>query len=130
MRPKPERGSASLELAVLAPGILALVGFVVLAGRIQTSRQLVAQAAEDAARAATLARDTTDALDKARAAAAADLGGDRCAAWDVTLTGSVLPGRTLSATVTCTTLLGVVPGAFTATGTASAVVDVHRGTAR
>jgi Flp pilus assembly protein TadG len=125
-----ERGSATVELAVAAPAVLALVGLVVLAGRVETAHQVVAQAAEDAARAATLARSTPAMSDEARSAAAADLGGRDCGAFTVSVSGSLAPGSVLSARVTCTTGLGILPGTFTATGTGSAVVDIFRGVAK
>jgi len=125
-----ERGSATVELAVAAPAVLALVGLVVLGGRVETARQVVAQAAEDAARAATLARSNSAMSGDAQAAAAADLAGRDCGAWNLSLSGVVSPGAVISARVTCTTGLGMLPGSFTATGTASAVVDSYRGVAR
>lgn len=55
-----ERGSATIELAILAPGLLALLGLVLVAGRIEAASSVVEQAAAAAARAASLAR-TPDA---------------------------------------------------------------------
>jgi hypothetical protein len=114
---------------VAAPAVLALVGLVVLGGRVETAHQVVAQAAEDAARAATLARTSPAMSTEANSAAAADLGGRDCGGWTLNLTGALAPGAVISARVTCTTGLGLLPGTFTATGTASAVVDVYRGVA-
>ncbi len=52
-----ERGSATVELAVLAPALLALLGLVIVAGRISAAGSAVEQATASAARAASIARD-------------------------------------------------------------------------
>jgi Flp pilus assembly protein TadG len=52
-----DRGSATVELAVLAPALLALLGLVIVAGRITVAAGAVEQAAATAAREASLARD-------------------------------------------------------------------------
>ena len=52
-----DRGSATIEMAVLAPALLALLGLVILAGRISAAGSAVEQAAASAARAASIARD-------------------------------------------------------------------------
>lgn len=56
-KPAADRGSATIELAVLAPALLALLGLVILAGRISVAGSAVEQAAASAARAASIARD-------------------------------------------------------------------------
>jgi Flp pilus assembly protein TadG len=50
-------GSATIELAILAPALLALLGLVIVAGRISAAGSAVDQAAAAAARAASIARD-------------------------------------------------------------------------
>ena len=57
----PDRGSATLELAVIAPALLALLGLVIVAGRIVAAGSAVEQAASAGARAASLARDARSA---------------------------------------------------------------------
>jgi Flp pilus assembly protein TadG len=52
-----DRGSATIEMAVLAPALLALLGLVIVAGRISAAGSAVEQAAASAARAASIARD-------------------------------------------------------------------------
>jgi len=52
-----DRGSATIELAVLAPALLALLGLVIVAGRVAAAGSAVEQAAASAARAASIARD-------------------------------------------------------------------------
>ena len=56
-----ERGSTAVELAVLAPMVLLVLGLMVAGGRIVTAHAHVNQAAETAARAATLARSPSAA---------------------------------------------------------------------
>jgi hypothetical protein len=112
---------------VAAPVVLALLGLVVLAGRVESAHQVVNQAAEDAARAASIARSQGSATDAAHAAAGADLSGRDCQHWNLSLSGSFAPGSVVSAQIACTTSLGILPGSFTATSHASSVVDVYRG---
>jgi Flp pilus assembly protein TadG len=129
VRRRTERGSATLELAILAPALLAIAALAVLAGRVETARLVVAQAAEDAARAATLSRTDSGALADAGAVASDDLsGGTDCSSWTMSASGSLKPGSTVSAVVTCSNPLGLLPGDYTATGSASSIVDVYRGT--
>lgn len=66
-----ERGSSSVELAVLAPALVALLLLVVAAGRVTTADARVRDAAADAARAASL-RSTGPAATAAAEAALAD----------------------------------------------------------
>lgn len=54
---RSERGSATIELAVLAPALLALLGLVIVAGRVTAAASAVEQSAAAAAREASLARD-------------------------------------------------------------------------
>lgn len=51
-----DNGSATLELAILAPALLALLGLVIAAGRIEVAGGAVEQAASAAAREASIAR--------------------------------------------------------------------------
>ena len=129
MARRTEAGSATLELAVAAPAVLALLGLVVLAGRVETAHQVLNQAAEDAARAASTARSQPSAVTDAQSAAASDLSGRDCASWNLFVSGSLRPGGVMSTRITCSTSLGILPGSFTATASASAVVDVFRGAA-
>nr|MCW2727853.1 TadE family protein [Aeromicrobium sp.] len=50
---RPERGTASLELVIVAPFLLALLFLIIAFGRYAQTENLVDQAARDAARAAT-----------------------------------------------------------------------------
>jgi len=55
------RGSATIEVAILAPALLALLGMVIVAGRISVAGSAVEHAAAAAARAASIARDAATA---------------------------------------------------------------------
>lgn len=56
-----DRGSTAVELAVLAPMVLLVLGLIVAGGRIVTAHAHVNEAAQTAARAATLARNPSAA---------------------------------------------------------------------
>jgi Flp pilus assembly protein TadG len=124
-----DRGSAALEVAILAGVILAIIGLIVAAGRVEDAHQLVSHAAEDAARAATQARTTPAAQTAAAQAAQVELAGQlTCQPMRLNLTGTIIPGNTVTATIDCTTALGILPGHVTVDETASAIVDRYRGT--
>ncbi len=134
----------SVELALLAPALLLLVSFAVLAGRTQIAEGAVAEAARAAAREASLARDpgTAAALAGARAErtlAAQDL---RCAptSVDVDTAGFAAPpgqpgqpGQPGDVTVTVACTVGVadllapgLPGAVTVEAVFTSPVDAYR----
>jgi Flp pilus assembly protein TadG len=68
-----QRGSATIEMAVLAPAMLAMLGLVIVAGRVSAAGSAVEQAAAAAAREASLARDARSAQVRASRVAAASL---------------------------------------------------------
>lgn len=55
-RARGERGSSSLELAILGPGLLLFITLVIFAGRVEIAGQAVQQAADEAARTASIQR--------------------------------------------------------------------------
>lgn len=57
MRPVRERGSVSIEVAVLAPAFIGLMVLAGVVGRTAVADEAVESAAHDAARAASIARD-------------------------------------------------------------------------
>ena len=133
-----ERGSATLELAILTPALLLLLGLVILAGRVQVAAGAVEHAAATAAREASLAR-TAPAASSAAATAGHDAlqGQDlRCATTGVTVDTSGFAVRlgapaTVSATVTCTVTFADLavpglPGQRTMTATATSSLDRFR----
>lgn len=130
-----ERGSATLELVLLTPVLLLMLMFVVFLGRLGEARNDVDRAARDAARAASIARDATDADSAGRTAASETLasGGVTCRQLDVQLdTSAFSAGGEVRATVSCTVDLGDMvelrlPGSETMTASFAEPVDTYRG---
>jgi Flp pilus assembly protein TadG len=130
-----ERGSATLEMAIVTPALVMLLLLVVLAGRLALAYGEADNAARDAARAASIARSATAASSQARQAAAATLAnaGISCRSFAVaTDTSAFQPGGAVTVQVACTAtlsdlgLLGV-PGSHTLHGRYTAPLDQYRG---
>lgn len=68
-----ERGSVSIEVAVLAPAFIALMVLAGVVGRSAVAAEALQAAAHDAARAASISRDSDTARQKALEAAQAQL---------------------------------------------------------
>jgi len=68
-----ERGSASLELVIIAPGLLVIICVLVFAGRVAMAHQALDAAAADAVRAASIARTRSAANGDASRAATSSL---------------------------------------------------------
>jgi len=73
-RRRCERGSISVELVVLAPGLALLLLLIAAGARVVEVQGHIDGAARDAARAASVARSYTQAVQAAQQAAQADLG--------------------------------------------------------
>jgi Flp pilus assembly protein TadG len=119
-----DRGSFSLELAVLAPALLLVISFIISVGRVTEGRALTEGAARDAARAATI-NHAGNAEAAARAAYDAAVKGHNCG--NLVITPLVpVPGGSVTVTATCqvTTLWG----RQTITRTSVSAVDIYRGT--
>ncbi|MFD9483609.1 TadE family protein [Streptomyces sp. NPDC059991] len=133
-----DEGSAAVEAAIILPVLIMFLCLAVAGGRIVTSGAKIDEAAEDAAREASIHRTAAAALSAARSAAAESLQdqGIRCASTSVSIDtgGLTVPiGQvgTVTVTVTCTVslsdlILPGVPGAKTLTATATSVVDQYR----
>lgn len=130
------RGSAPVELVLATPLLVLLLLVVVAFGLLADARLVVADAAHQAARAASLARTEKDARAQAQRAASTALreAGAACTRPSVRLaTGGLAPGATVSARVSCTAdLAGLthtgLPGHIQLTDTAFSVVDTFRST--
>jgi Flp pilus assembly protein TadG len=133
-RSRGERGSLSLELAVLAPAILLILALVIAGGRIALASQAVAQAAAQAARDASLHASPAAAATAARSRADSVLAGQGlgCAPRSVTVNAAAVGGSpgtpgAVTTRVECTvrwTDLGIPgPGWRTLSATGSAPVD-------
>ena len=132
-----QNGSAALELVVLAPVLLALLGLVIAAGRTSVAQSAVDAAARDAARQASIAPGPAAAqavgLASARAALQRD-GLDCDPVISIDTDGfSIPPGQPamVSATVSCTVPLSSLylpglPGSHTMSFTFSSPLDVYR----
>ncbi len=68
-RPAAQRGSVSVEVAILAPAFIALIVFAGFAGRTAIANEAIDAAAHDAARAASISRTANDARTAALRAA-------------------------------------------------------------
>lgn len=124
-----DRGSTSVELAILAPVFGLLIAFVVLVGRVQSARADVEAAAHAAARTITLARDPAAAVEAARQATIErlDVGAPSCRSmrWDAQVTS-----YEATVTVICEVDLNEavvlpVPGSWDVAATSSEVLDQH-----
>jgi Flp pilus assembly protein TadG len=120
-----EAGSATVELALLAPGLLLLAGLIVLGGRVVLAGGSVEQVAAAAARQASLARDPATADRLARQQATRTLAAQRlqCTRLSVAVDTSgfgvpVGQPASVAVDVTCTVRLAdlTLPG-LPATGT-------------
>jgi Flp pilus assembly protein TadG len=133
-----EAGSTTLELVIWAPGLLLVIGLLVVAGRVNGANAAVEQAAADAARSASIARTpgaaSTSAVNSAQQSLAAQ--SLQCTTVSVNVeTGGFVafPGQpaTVTATVSCPVRLsdlGIpgLPGTRTVSHTAVSSLDTFR----
>ena len=135
-RPR-ERGSLTLEFAIIAPAVLVLIGLAIVGGRVVVAGDAVDQAAAAAAREASLARDPVTADRQAHRTATQMLDQDldcRDVTVDLDLSAFARPVGSpgaVRATVTCLVDLqglGVpgVPGERRLEGTAVSSLDRYR----
>lgn len=131
-----ERGSATIEAAILTPGLLLLLALLVFAGRHAIADGAVEQAAADAARAASLERAPAHARQAASDMAQSSLSdqGLSCLSLDVDVDAAILaarPGRqgAVTVTVTCSLRVADLPlpiPATTLTSVAASPADTYR----
>ncbi|MDR1449090.1 MAG: pilus assembly protein [Propionibacteriaceae bacterium] len=135
-----ERGSVTLEAAIVTPALLLLFLLVVFAGRVTMASQAVDQAAWDAARAVSLARTETAAQADGRGIGEASLAnqGVYCDPLDIVIDASALSRppaapdlAAVRVEVTCrvdmSDLSGLgVPGSVVFTASADSVADRFR----
>lgn len=131
-------GSAALELVVLAPILLALLGLVIAAGRTSIAQSSVDAAARDAARQASIALTPAAAQADGQASAQAALAQDGLDCDPVVrindrqfYTVPVGEPASVSATVRCTVPLSNLalpglPGSRTLIATFSSPLDIYR----
>ncbi|MBI2168992.1 MAG: pilus assembly protein [Actinobacteria bacterium] len=131
---RDQRGSATAEVAILAPALVLMLLLVLAAGRVPRARLEVYGAAAEAARAASVRQEPGPAAGDARAVADAALAarGVTCRDRSVDVdTGALSPGGSVSVTVACTVdlsdlgLLGL-PATRRVAAEGFEVVDTHR----
>jgi len=133
-----ERGSAAVELALLVPALVLMLGLVVAGGRLWFARTTVNEAAQSAARAASLSRTATQASGDGAAAARASLStaGLRCLdpAVSVDTRAFAVPvgqSATVTTRVTCQVpfadvLLPGLPGSIKLDSSGASALDTYR----
>ena len=133
-----QRGSVTVELTLVVPALVLMLGLLVAGGRLWFARTTVVEAAHSAARAASLARTASAAAADGRAAGQASLrtAGLQCASSSVqvqTAAFAVPVGTpaTVRSTVGCTVPLGDIalpglPGSIRLTGNGAAALDTYR----
>jgi Flp pilus assembly protein TadG len=132
---RAERGSAAVEMVLITPLLILFLLFVLFCGRLAHARLRLEDAAHQAARAASLARDPSTASVAASAAAGSALPGvgASCSTHSVNVnTSAFRPGGAVTVTVSCTIevsdLSGLhLPGRITQTASSTSVVDTFRG---
>ena len=136
---RPDDGAAAVELVILAPVLIAMIAFAVMAMRIEVANESIDSAAHDAARAASISRNATDAQNAATTAANTTLADDglNCMKLTVTVTtdGFSVPVGQLglvTANVTCIVDLSDLaipglPGSRTLSSTFTSDIDRYGG---
>ncbi|WP_141578769.1 TadE/TadG family type IV pilus assembly protein [Actinomadura sp. WMMA1423] len=133
-----DAGNAAVEVAILAPLFIAFLAGLLVAMRVQHGSAVVAQAAADAARHASIARTAAQARTDANSSAMTTLSdrGLHCRPRvRLDLSGFRRPvgsTGTVSARVTCVIRLGDIalpgmPGSRTVTHTRRSPIDPYRG---
>ena len=133
-----DAGNAALELIILAPVILILLGLVIAAGRTSVAQGSVAAAARDAARQASISLTPSAAQTAALSSARAALGQDGLTCdpvVTVNVSGFGVPvgePANVQATVTCRVSLSNLvvpgmPGSKTLRATFQSPLDPYRG---
>lgn len=137
--PSDQRGSATIELAVLSPVLLILLGLVIAAGRVSAADTAIEQAAAAAARSASVSRDARTAESAARQTVVESLQGQGldCATVSTSVDTAgfaIAVGRSAAVTVAvrCSISLGDLavpglPGSTTVAASATSPLDRYRG---
>jgi Flp pilus assembly protein TadG len=134
---RDQRGSATVELTLLVPALLLMLGLLVTGGRLWFARTTVNEAAQTSARAASLARTAPQAAIAGREAGAQSMSteGLRCASSVVTISTAAFSApvgtpATITATIHCqvrfSELLPGAPGFVELTGSGAAALDTYR----
>jgi Flp pilus assembly protein TadG len=135
---RDQRGAAAVELTLLVPALLLVLGLLVAGGRLWFARTTVNEAAQTAARAASLARSADAANTAGRDAGAQSLAtaGLRCRTTSVAINTAAfgIPAgtpSTVTSIVSCVVDFSDVvlpgwPGSTELTARGSAALDTYR----
>lgn len=135
---RDQRGAASVELVVLVPVLVLMLGLLVAGGRLWFARATVVEASQAAARAASLARSSGEAGDAGTRVARRVLAtyGLACAGDSVSVDTSAFgvpvgTPATVTASVSCQVpfadlSLPGMPGSITVRSTGGAALDTYR----
>lgn len=133
-----ERGSVAVEVALLAPALVLVLGLLVAGGRLWFARTTVVEAAQSSARAASLARGAgeavavgTDAGRQSMATAGLQCAGSSVAVSTAAFAVPVGTPATVTSDVTCDVtfsdlVLPGMPGSIHLTGRGGAALDTYR----
>jgi hypothetical protein len=127
---RDDRGSAPVELVILAGVSFLFVAMIVFVGRLNVGSAHAEAAARSAAREISVARDPRAAVDQARSTASQTVEEGTAMCRDM-LFDATFDGESVSVTVDCrvdvseATLLRV-PGTMTVSGQAREVIDQFR----
>jgi Flp pilus assembly protein TadG len=136
---RSQRGAAAVELTLLMPALVLMLGLLVAGGRLWFARTTVNEAAQTAARAASLARSAYAATTAGREAGVQSLAtaGLRCRSTSAVINATAfgVPAgmpSTVTSTISCVVdfsdvLLPGWPGSMELTGRGSAALDTYRG---
>ncbi|ACZ29871.1 TadE family protein [Xylanimonas cellulosilytica DSM 15894] len=133
----PERGSGSIEAAIVVPALGAFIVLLIFAGRVAVAHQSLQSAAAEGARAASMERTGDAAVQRAQDVVAATLAnqGLRCSSTSVEVdadgfTAPVGTPASVTVTVTChvdlTDLMVPLPGNRTITAAVTSPIDQWR----
>jgi Flp pilus assembly protein TadG len=133
-----QRGAAAVELALLVPALLLVLGMLVAGGRLWFARTTVNEAAQSAARAASLARSAAAATIAGRDAGSQSLAtaGLRCSSTSVSISTAAFAVPVGTPSAVTSTILCIVdfsdvflpgwPGSVDLSGHGSAALDTYR----
>jgi len=137
-RARGERGSTTLEVVIVLPATLLLLGLIIMAGRLALAQQAIQAVAYDTARAASISRTAAEARTDAATMTAYSFAANSltCSSHSLQLDTSGFAAQVgdtaaVSSTVTCRVPLGDlslpgVPGSVQLDATASSPLDPYR----
>ena len=131
MSRRHDRGSAVVELVLIAPLLVLVLMFLVVVGRLAEARLQLSEAAHSAARAASLAAGPAQARNAASAALDSLPASAACVRRDVKVDSSKFElGGAVRIVVSChirlDDLAGLVPGTTTITESSVSPIDPFR----